>query len=327
VRRSAAALVLAGLSGLLLTACGPTPASDRPGAGDGVVEVVASTSVYGDIVSRVGGDKVRVTSIINRSSQDPHSYEATTQDKLAVSKADLVVENGGGYDDFLHKLAQDTGLDENKLLNAVEVSGLDSGAAGSAPPDADGHADGHSHTGGGFNEHVWYSPAAMSRLADALAEKLGALEPSSAGDFRNNAAAMKKDLGGLESKLSALQATAAHGGVAVTEPVPLYLLEAAGLENWTPPEYSAAIEAGSDVPPAVLRSAVDVVTSGGIRLLAYNPQTEGPQTLALKDAAVAAGVPVVEFSETLPDGESYLQWMSGNVDALAKALGQGGKTS
>ena len=318
MRRSAAAVVLAALSSLLLTACGPTSGGDRPGAGDGVVEVVASTSVYGDIARSVGGGKVRVTSIINRTSQDPHSYEATTQDKLAVSKAELVVENGGGYDDFLHKLAEDTGLQDKNLLNAVEASGLASEAAGSASPDADGH----SHTPGGFNEHVWYSPAAMGRLADALADKLGALEPSSAGDFRSNAAALKQELAGLDTRLSGLKATAAHGGVAVTEPVPLYLLEAAGLENRTPPEYSAAIESGSDVPPAVLRSAVDVVKSGGIRLLAYNPQTEGPQTLALKDAAVAAGVPVVDFSETLPEGKGYLQWMSGNVDALAKALGQ-----
>ena len=317
MRRSAAAVVLAGLSSLLLTACGPTSGGERPGAGDGVVEVVASTSVYGDIVRSVGGGKVRVTSIINRTSQDPHSYEATTQDKLAVSKAELVVENGGGYDDFLHKLAQDTGLQDKNLLNAVDASGLAS-APGSASPDADGH----SHAPAGFNEHVWYSTAAMGRLADALAEKLGALEPSSAGEFRNNAAALKQELAGLDTRLSGLKATAAHGGVAVTEPVPLYLLEAAGLENRTPPEYSAAIESGSDVPPAVLRSAVDVVKSGGIRLLAYNPQTEGPQTLALKDAAVAAGVPVVDFSETLPDGKGYLQWMSDNVDALAKALGQ-----
>lgn len=309
VRRSAAALVLAGLSSLLLTACGSTSAGDRPGAGDGVVEVVASTSVYGDIAGRVGGDKVRVTSIINRTSQDPHSYEATTQDKLAVSKAELVVENGGGYDDFLHKLATDSGLADKNLLIAADASGLESGSAAA------------------FNEHVWYSPTGMSRVADALAEKLGALEPSSAADFRSNAAALKQELAGLDTRLAGLKASAAHAGVAVTEPVPLYLLQAAGLENRTPAEYSAAIEAGSDVPPAVLRSAVDVVKSGGIRLLAYNPQTEGPQTRALKDAALAAGVPVVEFSETLPDGQSYLQWMSGNVDALAKALGQGGKAS
>ncbi|MEQ4518537.1 zinc ABC transporter substrate-binding protein [Pseudarthrobacter sp. B907] len=320
MRRSAAAVVLAGLSSLLLTACGPTSGGDRPGAGDGVVEVVASTSVYGDIVRSVGGEKVRVTSIINRTSQDPHSYEATTQDKLAVSKAELVVENGGGYDDFLHKLAEDSGLQDKNLLNAVDASGLASAEASSSPASHD--ADGHSHAPAGFNEHVWYSTAGMSKVADALAEKLAALEPSSAADFRNNATALKQKLAGLDTRLADLKATSAHGGVAVTEPVPLYLLEAAGLENRTPPEFSAAIESGSDVPPAVLRSAVDVVKSGGIRLLAYNPQTEGPQTLALKDAAVAAGVPVVDFGETLPEGKGYLQWMSDNVDELAKALGR-----
>ncbi|HET8878806.1 MAG TPA: zinc ABC transporter substrate-binding protein [Arthrobacter sp.] len=306
MRRHAAVLLLAGISSLLLTACGSGAGGDRAGAGDGVVEVVASTSVYGDLVRSVGGDKVRVTSIISRTSQDPHSYEATTQDKLSVSKAELVVENGGGYDDFLQKLAGDAGLGEKNLLDASEASGLKTGA------------------GAAFNEHVWYSTSGMSRFADALAEKLAALEPSSAADFRANAAALKKDLGGLDARLADLKAKAGKGGgVAITEPVPLYLLEAAGLENRTPKEYSAAIEDGSDVPPAVLRAAVDVVKSGGIRLLAYNPQTEGPQTRALKDAATAAGVPVVEFGETLPEGKTYLQWMSGNVDALAKALGQG----
>jgi zinc/manganese transport system substrate-binding protein len=102
--------------------------------------------------------------------------------------------------------------------------------------------------------------------------------------------------------------------------VPLYLLEAAGLENRTPGGYTAAIEEDADVPPAVLSETIRLVGSGGIRLLAYNTQTEGPQTLALKKAAEAAGVPVVNFSETLPDGKSYLQWMTGNVDGIAKAL-------
>src|SRR4051794_17803579 len=105
MRRPAARPLMAALAGLglLLTACGTTTGSARDSAGDGVVEVVASTSVYGDIVRSIGGDKVRVSSVIARTSQDPHSYEATTQDKLAVSKAGLVVENGGGYDTFIQK--------------------------------------------------------------------------------------------------------------------------------------------------------------------------------------------------------------------------------
>ena len=108
--------------------------------------------------------------------------------------------------------------------------------------------------------------------------------------------------------------------MAITEPVPLYLLEAAGLENKTPAEYTTAIEEDADVPPAVLKAAVDLLGSGEIRFLAYNPQTEGPQTLAVKKAAQAAGVPVLNFSETLPEGQSYLQWMSGNAESISKAL-------
>jgi zinc/manganese transport system substrate-binding protein len=317
-RPSARALVTAvGALCVMLTACSPAAEGSRASAGDGVVEVVASTSVYGDIVSAIGGDKVKVNSIISRTSQDPHSYEATTQDKLAVSKAELLVENGGGYDGFIDKLADDTGLDHAKVLNAVELSGL-------APTEETGSgtetagSSGHDHEG--FNEHVWYSLPAMAKLADAVAAKLGQLEPSAAATFTTNAASFKESLAGMEAKLAAIQASAGHAAAAVTEPVPLYLLEAAGLEDQTPAEYKAAIESGSDAPPAVLKAAVDLVRSGSVRLLAYNSQTEGPQTLALKDAAEGAGVPVLNFSETLPDGKSYLQWMADNVDLIAKTL-------
>ncbi|MDQ0820268.1 zinc/manganese transport system substrate-binding protein [Arthrobacter sp. V4I6] len=329
MRRPTARAIVTAVAGLsvMLTACSPTAESARTGDGDGadgVVEVVASTSVYGDIVSTIGGDKVRVNSIIARTSQDPHSYEATTQDKLAVSKAEMLVENGGGYDDFIHKLADDAGLDHANVLSAVELSGLapeEDAGAHTETSDASGH--GHDHEG--FNEHVWYSLPAMSRLADAVAAKLGELEPDSAGTFKSNAASFKESLAGLEAKLATTAAIASSGqagpaAVAVTEPVPSYLLAAAGLEDQTPAEYKAAIESGSDVPPAVLKAAVDLVSSGGVRLLAYNSQTEGPQTLALKEAAAAAGVPVLNFSETLPDGKNYLQWMSDNVDGITRTL-------
>jgi zinc/manganese transport system substrate-binding protein len=321
VRRPASVALVASFTGLglLLSACGTTPGtSSRGSVDDGIVEVVASTSVYGDIVRSIGGDKVSVTSLITRTSQDPHSYEATTQDKLSVSKAELVVENGGGYDAFLHKLVDDTGLDHDKVLSAVEVSGLAAEDTRATSSPAAGDTHGHEHAG--LNEHVWYSLPAMGRLADALAAKLGELEPASAETFKNNAASFGQGLTGLDARLSALKAGGGQTPVAVTEPVPLYLLEAAGLENKTPGEYTAAIEEDADVPPAVLNETVALVGSGQIRLLAYNTQTEGPQTLALKNAAEAAGVPVVDFSETLPDGKSYLQWMTDNVDSIAQAL-------
>src|SRR4051794_29535600 len=206
MRRPAAHVLLAGFAGLgvLLSACSPTPGSAGGNAGDGVVDVVASTSVYGDIVASIGGDKVRVSSIINRTSQDPHSYEASTQDKLAVSKAELVVENGGGYDAFIDTLATDTGLDRGNVINAVDVSRLATESAAAVSPDSSGHT--HEHPG--LNEHVWYSMPAMSGLADAIAAKLGSLEPASAEKFRANATAFKDSLAGLQAKLAAIKSSA-----------------------------------------------------------------------------------------------------------------------
>ncbi|MET3175579.1 UNVERIFIED_ORG: zinc/manganese transport system substrate-binding protein [Arthrobacter sp. UYCu721] len=324
IRTSLAAL--AGVS-LLLTACGSgggaPSASSGTNSSAGVVDVVASTNVYGNIAAIIGGDKVNVTSIITKTSQDPHSYEATAQDRLLVSKAELVIENGGGYDAFLHKMADDSNIPHSNIVTAVEVAGLapegdhaDSSSSSAASESAHDHA----HEYGEFNEHAWYSLDAMGKLADSLAAKLGELEPGSAALFTSNAATFKAEVDGLAGKLAALKANGTGAAVAVTEPVPLYLLEAAGLENRTPADYTAAIEEGSDVPPAVLKAATDLAGSKDIRFLAYNAQTEGPQTQALKKAAESAGVPVIDFSETLPEGKTYLQWMTDNVDNVSKVL-------
>ncbi|MEV7637641.1 zinc ABC transporter substrate-binding protein [Pseudarthrobacter enclensis] len=307
--------------GLLLTGCSAQQQEASPGGSDGIA-VVAATNVYGDIAAAIGGDKVSVTSIITKTSQDPHSYEANAQDRLAVSKADLVITNGGGYDEFMHTLVDGSKLDQGKVIDAVEVSGLahpEDGATGTAAGPEQGEA-GHGHDHGAFNEHVWYSLHAMEHLADEVEARLSALEPGSATEFKANAGAFKSSLEGLHGKLDTLKAAADGTQVAVTEPVPLYLLEDAGLVNATPVDYTSAIEEGSDVPPAVLKAATDLVAGKSVRLLAYNSQTEGPQTEALKKAAESAGVPVVDFNETLPDGKTYVQWMTDNVENISKVL-------
>ncbi len=320
MRRSAARLSMAAsaaLAALLLSSCAGTAGASDPSSSGGI-EVVTSTNVYGDVVKAIGGDRVKVNAIITKTSQDPHSYEASAQDKLVISKAKLVVENGGGYDEFLHKIADETKVGHENMISAVEISGL--------APEEEAHSEeshseeGHTHNHGEFNEHVWYSLDTMGKLADAVAAKLGSLDAGSAATFTANAEAFKTKLADLTGKLDAVKAENDHAPVAVTEPVPLYLLEAAGLENKTPEAYSAAIEEETDVPAAVLKETTDLVSAKSVRFLAYNEQTEGPQTEAVKRAAEAAGVPVVNFTETLPDGKDYIQWMADNVEAVSSAL-------
>ncbi|MFT4029909.1 MAG: zinc ABC transporter substrate-binding protein [Protaetiibacter sp.] len=295
------------LSVSLLAATVPVLAGCASGAtseqdsGDDLIHIVASTNVYGDIAGTIAGDTAEVTSIIDDSAQDPHEYEATSRDALALDDADLVIVNGGGYDDFMTKLLEAHDGDA-VVLDAVELSGLET----------DGDEE--------FNEHVWYDFAAMATLADAIATELGELDPADAATFTANAAAFAEGLDDLTA--TATDIASAHGGesFAITEPVPLYLLELAGLQNATPSEFSEAVEEGTDAPALVLQEVVTLVSDGTVAFLAYNEQTVGPQTQEVLSAANAAGTPVVSFTEILPDGEDYQSWMAANLAAVDAAL-------
>src|SRR5690606_29160955 len=147
---------------------------------------VASTDVYGQIVEEIGGDLVDVTSIVSSGNGDPHEFEPSARDQLAVSHAQLIVENGGGYDSFVDSLIESSDSDAD-VLTAVEFSHAWEGDAAHDDSDEDGHADDehadegeheHDHDHGhieGFNEHVWYDVRAISDLALGIASHLEAL--------------------------------------------------------------------------------------------------------------------------------------------------------
>jgi zinc/manganese transport system substrate-binding protein len=286
----------------LLAGCGSSADSADAKSTSAKVPVVASTNVYGDIVRSIGADKVDVTSVISDPDQDPHSYEADTQNQLALSKAKVVVENGGGYDDFVDRMLKSGHNDSAQVINAVRVSGK------TAPK------------GGELNEHVWYDFPTVARVADRISAALAKADPADASAFRKNATAFKAELTPLEAKEARIKKE--HGGaaVAITEPVPLYMTEASGLVNKTPAAFSEAIEEGDDVSPRILQESLALFSGGKVKVLVYNEQTSGPQTEKSEAAAKAAGIPVVPVTETLPKGKDYLGWMTANVDALASAL-------
>ncbi|MFI7013948.1 metal ABC transporter solute-binding protein, Zn/Mn family [Streptomyces sp. NPDC050164] len=286
----------------LLTGCGSSSDSADAKSASAKVSVVASTNVYGDIVRSIGADKVDVTSVISDPDQDPHSYEADTQNQLALSKAKVVVENGGGYDDFVDRMLKSGHNDSAQVINAVRVSGR------TAPKD------------GELNEHVWYDFPTVARVADRISEALAKADPADAAAFGKNATAFKARLAPLEAKEARIKKE--HGGeaVAITEPVPLYMTEASGLVNKTPAAFSEAIEEGDDVSPRILQQNLALFSGRKVKALVYNEQTSGPQTEKTEAAAKTAGIPVVPVTETLPKGKDYLGWMTANVDALASAL-------
>lgn len=261
--------------------------------------------MYGDIVRQVAGTlagtRVRITSIISDPAADPHSYEANVRTQLELSRSALVVENGGGYDDFVDTMLRaSTGT--KRVINAVQVSGK-ARTAGAA-----------------LNEHVWYDLPTVARLAAVIDNALADADRPDAATFHANAAAFVRALGGLEADEAAVRKSYAGVGVAITEPVPGYLLNACGLVDRTPVALTAAIEEGRDAPASVLQETLQLFARHQVRLLAYNAQTSGPQTTRVIAAARSANIAVIPVTETLPAATDYLSWMRSNVAAVAAAL-------
>jgi zinc/manganese transport system substrate-binding protein len=303
VRSGAGPASVVAASLILLTGCGSAGDDSASGSSsDGRIAVLASTNVYGDIAAQVGGDRVQVTSIIDDPNQDPHSYEVSPQNQLALSKARIIIENGGGYDDFIDTMRHSAARADTSVLNAVAISGHQP-----AP-------------GGDFNEHVWYDLTAMRTLAMRLADVLAQADRSSAASFRANAAGFATKVAALESSEGTIRAARSGTGVAATEPVPLYLLDACGLVDRTPSAFSRATEEGTDVPPRVVRQMLNLFADRQVSLLAYNEQTASPETQKVLAAAKDSHVPVVPVTETLPSGAHYVGWMAGNIAAVQAAL-------
>lgn len=313
-------LVGAAVALAALTACGSGDAAPTTPTADDGITIVASTNVYGSIAQAVGGAGVTVESLITDPAADPHSYESTPADAVTVGEGDIVILNGGGYDEFMPQLVETAG-GAPTVLDVAEISGL-------VPEEEAGeeeHAEGEEEHGHGeFNEHFWYSLPTMRTLATDLAGALGSLDAANAATYTANADAFNAQVDALITRAEAAGASVSGGRVAVTEPVPGYLIETAGLTDVTPPEFSEAVEEDTDPPAAVVAETLALFTPGvpdPVRALILNAQTETPTTDQVRMAAASAGVPVVEVTETLPaDQPDYLSWMGAQVDALTAAL-------
>lgn len=298
-----AALALAGCAGGTTTSANPQ-ASAATTATTMTIKIVASTNVWGDIASQIGGAQVEVTSIIDDPSMDPHEYQASSRNQLALAQAQVVIENGGGYDDFVDTMLQSANNPGAVVLNAVDLSG-NKAAAGEE-----------------LNEHVWYDYAAVRKVAESVRDALITINPAGSELFTANTQAFTAGLDKLDASVAGLKAKYAGKGAAITEPVPLYLLDAMGLVNKTPEAFSEAIENDTDVPSKVLSQTLAQFANHEVSVFAYNEQTTGPQTDKVLAAANAAVVPVVPVQETLPGGKTYLEWQQGIITALGEALAQ-----
>lgn len=297
----------------------PSPTLTREGD-TGAITVATSTNVWASVVEILGGDWVEVTAIIDDPLQDPHSYEASARDQLTLSEAELVIANGGGYDEFVGQLL--SALDgERVFLELVEGEhshlGEEEHADEGEEEHSEDHADEHDHG----NEHIWYDIHAVEEASEMIVEAITELRPESFDSVNRNFDFFMAELENLEIRLEALREKALGLGFIATEGVGNLLLEEAGFLNQTPEALADAIEEEREVPAAALKQAQDLIAGKVVSLVVVNEQQLDQVSDLLVDAAEAAGVPVVEFSELISEPDiDYMDWMASILDQLQEAV-------
>jgi zinc/manganese transport system substrate-binding protein len=291
-------LALAAMASMIvLGTLGAGPAGAQPPTSP--LHVVAAENFWGNITAQIGGPDVRVTSLITNPNADPHLFETNAQDAALLAEAQVVIENGAGYDTWMGSLLSADG-GHPRIVNAASVLHV----AGSDP-----------------NPHLWYDIPRVPKVAAAIAAALKNALPQDAPTFEENLAAFDSSLKPLDETLATIKRDYHNVSVAYTERVPGYLLADAHLDVKTPPGFARAIEDGTEPGAADTVAMQELLMKHDINVLLYNVQTVTPVTTQMRALAKGHRIPVVGVSETMPAGvTTYQRWQEAQLTDLLHAL-------
>ena len=282
---------------LLGAACSKPSGAPKPG--NGVVAAVGAENEYADVIGQLGGRYVEVTAVISNPNTDPHTFEASPSVAEAIGAAELVVQNGLGYDTFMNTIEAASPSPIRKILDVQSLLGLPN----STP-----------------NPHLWYRPSTMPVVAKAITNALSLLEPEHAGYFRANLAKFDRSLAPWTQALAHFKASFPGTPVATSEPIGDYMLEAAGTKNETPFALQADVMNGVDPAPQDITLQNGLFTQHKVKVFLYNEQVTDSLTASFVTLAAQNRIPVVALYETMPAGFDFQSWMLAEVQALQKAV-------
>jgi zinc/manganese transport system substrate-binding protein len=293
------AVVAAALVTTAMLAFGGSSSAATPGGGD-VISAVGAENQYADVIAQVGGRYVRATALLSNPGTDPHTFEASIAVARQVGDARLVVQNGLGYDTFMNTIEDATPGGARTVIDVQRLLKL---------PDSTP------------NPHLWYDPATMPKVAEAIARALSAIQPAHAAYFKANAMAFGEGLKKWTSALAGFKAAHPDIPVASTEPVADYLLRAAGADNRTPWSFQADVMNGVDPSPQDVATERALLEERKVAALVYNEQVTNPLTESLIALARQQHIAVVGVYETMPGpGYDYQSWMLAETAALRQAV-------
>jgi len=181
---------------LVLAAAGCGDSGGEGGSGGGEAAVVATTTIAGDLVDNVGGERVEVDTLVPAGA-DPHGHEPRPSDAVAIAEADLVVKSGGDLDEWLDDLIENAGGEaaELTLLDSVEpIEG------GHAHAEDEAHDEDEAH-GDEVDPHWWQDPRNAILATEAIRDALAEADPGGRRAYERNARAYIAELRALDDEI------------------------------------------------------------------------------------------------------------------------------
>ena len=281
-----------------LVGCGSAGVSGATGSR--VLSVVAAENFWGSIAGQLAGSHTDVVSIITNPNTDPHDYEPTAQDALRLSGAQLVIENGIGYDPWADRLLGASSVPGRLVINVGDVVGVKPGG----------------------NPHQWYSPDSVHKVIAQITAGMKMLDAKDAAYFDQQKTAYETQaLGRYDSLISDIKTKYGGTPIGASESIMTPLAQALGLDLLTPQSFLNAISQGSE-PTAQDRATIDEqIKTRQIKVYIYNSQNAIPDIQAQVSAAEAAGIPVVTITETLePPTATFQDWQVAQLTRIQAAL-------
>jgi zinc/manganese transport system substrate-binding protein len=284
---------------LAVTGCG-TSGNAHAANVRGIINAVGAENEYANVLSQIGGKYVHVSAILENPNTDPHTFEASAQVAQEVSSAQVIVQNGLGYDSWINRIESAAPSSSRKVIVAQKLLAL---------PDSTP------------NPHLWYDPQTMPAVARAMAADLSAIQPARKAYFQANLAKFDNSLNPWLNAIAQFKAANPRVTAATTEPVADYLLTAMGVDNLTPFRFQADIMNGVDPSPEDIALENSFFSQHKVAVFAYNQQVTSALTATVRENALKNGVPVVGVYETMPTpGYTYQTWMLAEVQAIDKAV-------
>lgn len=184
--------VLAGLLCFFVVACG----ASEQGARDGGTRVVATYSILGDLVKNVGGDKVELTVLVGRNG-DAHTFEPAPSDNAGIADADVIFENGLGFETWLDDLYESSGSGAGRVVVTENVDPVP--VAEEHGHEEGSHEEGHDHEPGEFDPHVWHDVGSAIVMVRSIRDALSEADPANARAYERNAGRYVSELKRLDA--------------------------------------------------------------------------------------------------------------------------------